>query len=334
MLLSINSYSQWSNTTSSNIYKTNNKGNTGIGTSSPVTKLDIVEENGKIGSYRDVLQITSKVSGAPTVGTGVSLNFNLQQGNNNSLIYSAIRAEESKSTGSINGALTFHTQSWNGSSNLVERLRIDHNGQLGIGTKKPEYKLDVLSEGELGKSHNLIRLISKVNSTPTVGTNVGILFSLQQANNTPISFASIEAGESNSTGSNKGYIIFSTQDWNGTNSLSEKMRINHNGNVGIGTSNPGDFKLAVEGKIGAREIKVQTESWADYVFATDYDLMPLTQVKEYITKFNHLPGIPSEKDIIESKGVELGKMQTLLLEKIEELTLYVIMLEEKLKKLE
>ena len=49
MLLSINSYSQWSNTTSSNIYKTNNKGNTGIGTSSPVTKLDIVEENGKEG---------------------------------------------------------------------------------------------------------------------------------------------------------------------------------------------------------------------------------------------------------------------------------------------
>ena len=101
------------------------------------------------------------------------------------------------------------------------------------------------------------------------------------------------------------------------------------GNVGIGTSNPGTFKLAVEGKIGARGIKVTPQNpWPDYVFIKDYNLMDIQKLHEYIKINKHLPNMPSAKEVKENDGIELGDMSTKLLVKIEELTLYVIQLKE------
>jgi hypothetical protein len=96
------------------------------------------------------------------------------------------------------------------------------------------------------------------------------------------------------------------------------------GNVGIGTNNPGSFKLAVEGKIGAREINVTTTTpWPDYVFEKDYNLPTLAEVESYINQNKHLPEVPAAKEM-EKNGVNLGEMNMLLLKKVEELTLYVI----------
>lgn len=104
------------------------------------------------------------------------------------------------------------------------------------------------------------------------------------------------------------------------------------GNVGIGTNAPGSFKLAVEGKIGAREIKVTAQSpWPDYVFSPTYKLKPLFSLEDYIKKNNHLPSMPSAQEV-KSDGIELGQMNGKLLEKIEELTLYVIKLNRKIDK--
>jgi len=95
-------------------------------------------------------------------------------------------------------------------------------------------------------------------------------------------------------------------------------------NVGIGTTNPGSFKLAVEGKIGAREVQVTLQSpWPDYVFEKDYKLSSLEEIKNYIDQNKHLPEVPSAKEM-EKNGVQLGEMNMLLLKKIEELTLYLI----------
>lgn len=93
-------------------------------------------------------------------------------------------------------------------------------------------------------------------------------------------------------------------------------------NLGIGTKNPGLYKLAVKGKIRAEEIKVET-GWADYVFKEGYDLPTLEEVEKHIKEKGHLINIPSEKEVKEN-GVQLGEMNKLLLEKIEELTLYVL----------
>jgi hypothetical protein len=93
------------------------------------------------------------------------------------------------------------------------------------------------------------------------------------------------------------------------------------GNVGIGTSNPKN-KLDVNGTIRATEVKVET-GWADFVFNEGYKLLTLNEVKQHIDKNKHLPGIPTEKEVKET-GVNLGEMQVKLLQKIEELTLYLI----------
>ncbi|WP_425237722.1 hypothetical protein [Ulvibacterium sp.] len=94
------------------------------------------------------------------------------------------------------------------------------------------------------------------------------------------------------------------------------------GNVGIGTTNIGSWKLAVGGKIRAEEVKVET-GWADYVFAEGYDLPTLEEVEAYINEKGHLINIPSAAEV-EANGIALGEMNKLLLEKIEELTLYLL----------
>lgn len=102
------------------------------------------------------------------------------------------------------------------------------------------------------------------------------------------------------------------------------LLLNPNGNVGIGTSNPGTYKLAVEGTIGARKIKVTQETpWADYVFDSSYQLASLLQVEKYIQENKHLPEVPSAAEI-KKEGIDVGDNQVLLLKKIEELTLYII----------
>ena len=117
-----------------------------------------------------------------------------------------------------------------------------------------------------------------------------------------------------------GYGFQSIGTYNGT-TYSEKMRITRTGNVGIGTTNPGN-KLDVNGTIRAKEVKVES-GWADYVFDQGYNLQDLSEVELYINKHKHLPDVPDSKEV-EKNGVNLGEMNALLLKKIEELTLYAI----------
>lgn len=100
------------------------------------------------------------------------------------------------------------------------------------------------------------------------------------------------------------------------------MYLGNNGNVGIGTNNPGSWKLAVNGNIRAKEIKVET-GWADFVFYDDYQLPTLEEVEQHIEEKGHLKDIPSAEEV-ESNGVSLGEISSKLLQKIEELTLYTI----------
>jgi hypothetical protein len=105
-----------------------------------------------------------------------------------------------------------------------------------------------------------------------------------------------------------------------------------NGGVGIGTLNTGTFRLAVEGKIGAREVHVTNAfPWPDYVFKSNYDLKNLYSLEKYVRQNNHLPNIPSAQEVT-NNGIELGTMNAKLLEKVEELTLYIIELNKKMDK--
>lgn len=107
-----------------------------------------------------------------------------------------------------------------------------------------------------------------------------------------------------------------------------------NGNVAIGTMPNNDYKLAVKGVIRSEEVVVELmTSWPDYVFASDYSLPKLKEVKAFVCENGHLPGLPNASQVSEN-GLGLGEMNAKLLEKIEELTLYIIEQEERIQKLE
>lgn len=102
------------------------------------------------------------------------------------------------------------------------------------------------------------------------------------------------------------------------------------GNIGIGTKDTKGYELAVNGKIHTKEVAVDLDGWADYVFEANYNLPSLQQVENHITEKGHLMNIPSAAEVAE-KGIQLGEMNAKLLEKIEELTLYTIDQEKQLK---
>ncbi|PRY48095.1 hypothetical protein B0I27_11629 [Arcticibacter pallidicorallinus] len=104
------------------------------------------------------------------------------------------------------------------------------------------------------------------------------------------------------------------------------------GNVGIGTSNPSE-RLSVNGRIRAREVKVDNQNWPDYVFDKTYELKSLKEIQQFIKEKKHLPGVPSAKEVHE-QGVSLGEMNAILLRKIEELTLHVIALKKENEKIQ
>ncbi len=125
------------------------------------------------------------------------------------------------------------------------------------------------------------------------------------------------------------------------------------GNTGVGTYTPNakfhvngaqliggnadriatGYKLSVRGKIIAEEVKVELyAAWPDYVFGKNYKLMPLNELEESINKNKHLPNIPSAAEV-EKDGISLGDMNKRLMEKVEELTLYIIELNKKNEKL-
>ena len=114
--------------------------------------------------------------------------------------------------------------------------------------------------------------------------------------------------------------------------------VDFKGNIGIGTTTYIDvadgnkeYKLSVNGHVRAESVKVYT-NWADYVFESNYKLPTLYEVEQFINKNGHLKDIPSAKEV-EDNGIELGEMNKLLLQKIEELTLYTIELKKEIDKL-
>jgi len=96
-----------------------------------------------------------------------------------------------------------------------------------------------------------------------------------------------------------------------------------NAGVGIGTSDPGTYDLAVEGDLGARKIVVTDATFADYVFEEGHDLPAIPEVEAFINRHGRLPGMPSG-DSVEKEGQNLGMIQVALTEKVEELVLYTI----------
>lgn len=198
---------------------------------------------------------------------------------------------------------------------------------MGIGTNAPGAKLDIVTTN----AHYSTMPSLRIKETTTRGTLVVESVANQPTdlvfrNNNRLSWSIT------SRNSSEGYALKLFSAPTGTLFEGPKITILQNGNVGIGTaSNPANA-LDVNGVIRAKEVKVET-GWADFVFEDGYDLPSLTDVEAHIIEHKHLPGIPAEAEV-KANGVSLGEMNVKLLQKIEELTLYVIEQNKRIEALE
>lgn len=108
------------------------------------------------------------------------------------------------------------------------------------------------------------------------------------------------------------------------NAICESLTANQKVGIGIAPPAVGDYNLYVKGGILTEVVTVKLQAnWPDYVFAKDYKLSTLKEVEAFISRNKHLPDLPSSERV-EKEGINLGDMNSILLKKIEELTLYII----------
>lgn len=223
------------------------------------------------------------------------------------------------------------------SANANILFSFEGNGNMGIGTAAPSSLLHVAGDPADDASFNNRQILAYFEQSSANSSNAGIAiksaknnstttsayldFDIYDNNETTTNFSMARVGSGKEAGAGiNGQLRFFTND-NGA--LTEQVRIKANGDVGIGTTSP-DAKLTVKGEIHAERVIVDLNIPApDYVFEEDYDLRSLAATASYIEANKHLPEVPSAKEL-EADGVDLASMDMLLLQKIEELTLYVI----------
>lgn len=178
-------------------------------------------------------------------------------------------------------------------------------GKVGIGTNSPAARLHV-GVGNSGSSFTKGMII---NNYAGLGSTNGYLLSIteEQAISPP----------------QPATLLFAVDRYQTI--IPNKLRIGSLAANGAYAN----YKLSVDGDMIAKRCVIQVNSWADFVFQKNYTLPSLQEVERYISKNQHLPGIPGEQEVLE-KGVEVGEMNALLLQKVEELTLYVIQLQKEI----
>ncbi len=298
-LLAIAGYASYAQT---NTFQSS--GNVGIGTLSPAQPLDVETNlNGTNAIYFVNSSTGSSARARFALGNGVNTAvFNL----NGSGYPTDPNALSINPPGP--GSLIF------GSGGL-ERMRIVSGGNVGIGTTTPAWPLDVAS------STNATSGFQFTNSN--TGSSARSRFIL---NNGTTSGTIIFNGSGYATDPNSLLFFIPT----GTGSMifgtagTESMRILSNGNLLVGktTQTNTAYKIDVNGSIRSNSIVVNTTG-ADFVFAPGYKLSSLATVDRYIQKNHHLPGIASANEM-RANGLNVAENQTKLLQKTEELTLYLI----------
>ena len=331
-------------TDGSNIFNTNTA-NVGIGTNTPPVKFTIQTPINTLGFQHiggpDSIIVTEGIGGvSASIGTSTNHAFRLNAGPGGgklSIYPTGDVVVGDNTVGSIGKLTVKTTNNADGISHIGDNgnilktrmggtsagigtfsptnMRIfsggltrifisEATGNVGIGVTddNPLYKLDVGDRMRIRNGGN--------------GSTAGVWLN-NSANTTPIAFMGI--ADDVTTG-----FYSPVFGWG--------LIMNTNtGNVGIGTLNP-TYKLSVNGDIRTKEVVVES-NWPDYVFDDQYHLSSLEEVEKFIAQNKHLPNIPSAKEV-EENGLHIGDVQKRMMEKIEELTLYMIEANKKIERLE
>jgi hypothetical protein len=323
LLITLPGFAQWS-TSGTHIYNTNS-GNVGIGTTGPSS----------------LLTLTS------TYATDILIN-------RASAKYARVLFSTAGATkwyvGMDNDA-TPNTDAFVIESPYATHFAISPNGNTGIGTASPSYKLEVaggigtrgiMGNGSTGQYFEVTPYeIASHSNSGWAGTMLGVRSgglngsSVPLTQNVTANSSAYQQSWAMTFGTDKGqsngaaFSVWTGDAATANNPMSELFRINSDGNVAIGTPDAKGYKFAVNGSAIATSMKVKLlANWPDFVFLKDYKLPTLTEVKTYIDKNKHLPDMPSA-DEVRANGLDLGEMNRLLLKKVEELTLYLIQKDEK-----
>ncbi len=333
--------------------------NVGIGTTAPETKLHVVEQedatDGIAGVFINV-QNASNTS-APGKLTGIRFRTDGVGTPINSRYKGGLLFEKTGSWGV--GSLHFATNNEGNNASITYsdvKMTVNSIGNVGIGTTNPDIsKLQIL-----GGTGNLFHATNSTNdlgvsmsvpgSSPTLGFNVllnsgykfmgtGYAGMFQHSSVT----GDLNYFTSNATGSGGNSIgflgSFFTLDAAGRVGLSNsapKAKLHVNGNMVIGSTSlepAAGYLLSIDGRVICEEARVQISgAWPDYVFNDNYKLRPLEELEKLINEQKHLPNIPAAAEV-EKEGIALGDMNKRLIEKVEELTLYIIALDKQNKAL-
>ena len=299
--------------------KISNEGNVGIGTTTPYSLLDV---NGNIytsvhgnNSLHDVSETTTRYIGHKSGNTGDG--------------FTGMKLNVSPSTRCGNkSSISFQTWGCN-VANSRDIMILNDDGNVGIGTTSPTEKLSVIGGASF-----------KNETTGAVIVNDSYLGGR--------SYFALDGNSANGLASGGDYLLldkFTSGSAQLNNSGGElklatqnafdvsiitnntvNTTFKSNGLVSIGTNIavPSNYKLAVGGDVIAERVVVKLQiAWPDYVFKKNYGLRPLSEVEAFVNQNNHLPDVPSSTEVAD-KGIDVGAMNAKLLQKVEELTLYLI----------
>jgi hypothetical protein len=278
-----------SESTAQNTFPAN--GNVGIGTTSPTTPLEIAVSSNFAAKFR---------------------NRNASSTADGSIFYDLVTSAGSTwrtAVGGKNNGLGLY-----GGQYYIERpgfgamFLLDPNGNVGIGNTAPAVRLDVAAT---------MFTVARFKNNNQVSTQDGTT-GVEIINSAGASFKLV------TTGKNNGLSLAAGQFYLERTGVGPVLLVNNSNNLLIGKNTQTNltYKLDVNGKVRANEIVVNTTG-ADFVFADDYKLNTLKEVESFVKSNKHLPGIASAAEMTEN-GMEVGELTKTLLQKVEELTLYII----------
>ncbi len=277
-------------------------GNVGIGTISPKAKLDVNGDayiNKLVTTGNNAIDPLTPYSADIVIGSDVGSRHNSSM-----MFWSDGSASRISGRNDVFSFSVWNTTNPNVSLAATVGANSFFQGSLGIGTTNPVYKLDVSGDVQFNGmfGYGLSETFTYKNTTvPHYG------FRWNQDN-------WFSGGPTMLLSSYGGFKLFTMGV--------PRFFVTSNGNVGIKTENP-QYDLDVLGTIRAKEVLVNLDGGADFVFDKGYKLLPIEHVASYVQENKHLPDIPSANEMVKN-GVSMGDMQVKLLQKVEELTLYAI----------
>ncbi len=319
-----------------------NTGRVGIGTSNPTDKLTVQTVTNTYGlSHTDgTATVSTYVGGAAGwLGTKSAHPLYFYTGGGSSKMTLSTAGNVGIGTTTPNAPLQFSNAAINRKIVLYDSFNNDHQYYgFGINGSTLRYQVDVPTSNHIfyaGASASTSTELMRIQGNGNVGIGLS----------NPNASLAVDRG----IGTDGTAAFYGTQwvsHFNYSTAENTYIRGGKNaakvfindlpglGSVQIGPSTtPVGYKMSVDGKVICTELEVLVTPWPDYVFKPNYRLKPLNEVEKFISENGHLPNIPKAEEI-ENKALAVGNMSKLQMEKIEELTLYLIEINKRLKKVE